>query len=228
MPHKHQNQQQPPQPRPPHYHEPSWKSDTLTGVSLTDAQAQGVQHIMRVRDYDASRDENDRAPIPYTIHSRRMDTASGSRAARRGDYGGGLAFSGAFLTYAGKVQPTATQQEHMSCWNWWKVPYVRERVLQTFSSERDQRAIAAILAFRRDKRELRAACVAHGFPGIPSVMRIERRIVRYAKRTFGLQGEIGPETQTWRAAGADAAGAPLVNSLLGDANLSMTPGEVAG
>ncbi|MBF6588954.1 MAG: hypothetical protein IVW57_00300 [Ktedonobacterales bacterium] len=200
---------------PPAVRKTSANTDPLFGTYLV---SDGSVPTVPVRDWDARRDQTQRKPIPLSIHSgfSRMDRANGSHAARLGKYAGGLAWSPAFVEYIAPVVPNSVRAERLTCWEWWRVDYVHRGVLRAFPGMRDRQAIAAILAVRRDGRDMTAVATEYGHSAV-WVSRTERRIARFVRHMYGLGGRIGPEIEVWHAPGVlDRTGGPMVT------------GEVAG
>jgi len=173
--------------RPTHV---SHARDAVTGEPLS---ADTLK--LRVR---ASRDAR---PIPLAIHTSQMERI-GSMPARLGTYAGGLRWSPAFREYIAPVLPDAVREERLVCWRWWESEYVASRVLQAFSGPREREAIAAILAVHRQHQDPRQVAAEYGHT-VAWLTRMEQRIARYVRQTFGLGGQLVPADER---DGSQAAG----------------------
>jgi|GEM_PF-3392671 len=174
----------------------SRERDSVTGEPL---RAETLK--LRVRDYDRARDPDTRVPIPLSINTH-QDERFGSHPARLGHYAGGLTWSPAFREYIAPVLPASIREERLACWRWWDSEYVTQGVLRAFAGQRDREAIAAILAVHRQHRDPKRAAAEYGHT-VAWLVRMEQRIARYVRETYGLGGQLVPADRrpVTRAAG---------------------------
>ncbi|MGZ6321268.1 MAG: hypothetical protein ACXWQR_18455 [Ktedonobacterales bacterium] len=178
-------------------------SDPVFGQSWHELVSQGVTLYIRVEDYNRYRASNTRKPLPTSLNRNVIDDGnpelkSDGRARRLGTYGGGLVFSPAFNEYIAQQVPHMIAETRLSCWRWFESEYVYAAMLRAFPSDEDRRAIAGVLAYRRDGRDLAVAATQQGHT-TSWLCRKEKQFVRYARDQFGMPGSVGPDVQVWHA-----------------------------
>lgn len=145
-------QQQPKQPELQHTHAPSWLSDPILGVSLTEAVANGVPYFIRQCDYDASRHAGAQVAPPRTLHRIQAED-SGIRAERLKNAPKGCVWTPQTARYFSPVLPRTVAEEKGRWLRWWEVSYVLSRMYVRMGKatvdtvlmvERDGRSLAAV------------------------------------------------------------------------------------
>lgn len=178
-------------------------SDPIFGQSWHELVEQGVTYYIRVEDYNKHRASNTRKPLPTAINRNVIDDGnperlSDGRARRLGTYGGGLVYSPAFNEYIAAQVPHTIAETRLTCWRWFESEYVYAAMLRAFPGDVDRLAIAAVLAYRRDGRDLSAVATSIG-KSESWLCRKEKHYVRYARDHYGMPGSVGPDVQVWQA-----------------------------
>lgn len=125
-------------------------SDALTGEPLT----RGTFRLW-MRDYDTARELYRGEPIPYSLHSRQMETGGGAS----GDYLGAHVLSRAALRYFAHAVVSAAQAIDGQ-YAWWLDGYVVGRLTARFG----ERVVLSAAAYERGQMDVREIARVYQVP----------------------------------------------------------------
>ena len=147
-------------------------NDALTGEPLS----HGTLRLW-IRDYDAGRELYRGEPIPYSLHSREMETGGGASL----DYLGAHVLSKAALRYFAHAVVSASQRID-GLHAWWLDGYVVGRLTVRFG----ERVVMSAAAYERGDVELREIARLYGV----TTKRVAswRNMVQSAARVYFRQG----------------------------------------